>query len=56
MLTVAFGESTMSRIAEHKFNCGINGLRKTEKMSMTMLVLVARAHQQPLKTLKQQRI
>ena len=26
---------------EHKFNCGITGLRKPEKMSMTMLVLVA---------------
>ena len=27
--------------AEHKFNCCIAGLRKTKKMSMTMLVLVA---------------
>ena len=43
MLTVAFGE----------LNCDIIGLRKAEKMSMTMLVLVARAHQQPMKTLKQ---
>ena len=39
--------------AEHKFNCGINGLRETEKTSRTMLVLVARARQQTLKTLKQ---
>ena len=38
--------------AEPKFNCGITGLKKTQKMSMTMLVLVARAHQQPMKALK----
>ena len=31
---------------EHKFNCGITSLRKSEKMSMTMLFLVARARQQ----------
>ena len=37
---------------EHKFNCGITVLRKTEKMSMTMLVLVARARQKPTETLK----
>ena len=41
--------------AEHKFNCHITGLRTAEKMSMTMLVLVARALQQPMKTLKQWR-
>ena len=40
MLTVAFGESTMSR-------------RKVEKMPMKMLVLVDRARQQPMNTLKQ---
>ena len=41
--------------AEHKFNCSITGLRKTDKMLMTMLVLVARAHQQLIKSLKQWR-
>ena len=41
--------------AEHKFKCGITGLRKAENMSMAMLVLVARAPQQPIKTLKQWR-
>ena len=41
MLIAAFGESTMSR----------TDLRKAEKMSMTMLVLVARALQQPMKRL-----
>ena len=41
--------------AEHKFNCGITGLRKAENMSMTMLVLIARVRQQPMKTLKQWR-
>ena len=41
---------------EHKFNCGITGLRKAERMSMTMLVLVARARQQPMETLKQWKI
>ena len=40
---------------EHKFNSGITGLRKAEKMSMTILVLVAQTHQQPKKTLKQWR-
>ena len=40
MLTVAFVESTIS------------GLSKAEKISMTMLILVARACQQPMKTLK----
>ena len=40
---------------EHKFKCGITAFRKTEKRSMTMLVLVARARQQPMKTLKQWR-
>ena len=43
MLTVAFGEST--KRAKHKFNCGIIGLRKAEKISITMLVLIARARQ-----------
>ena len=38
--------------AEYNFNCGITGLRKAEKISMTMLVLVSRARQQPMKTLK----
>ena len=40
---------------EYKFNCGIAGLRKAGKMSMTMLVLVAQARQQSMKTLKQWR-
>ena len=35
--------------AEHKFNCSVTGLRKAEKMSMTML------RQQLMKTLKQWR-
>ena len=39
--------------SEHKFNCRLTGLRKAEKMSMTMLVPVVRARQQPMKTLKQ---
>ena len=39
--------------AELKFNCSINGLRKDEKMQMTMLVLVIRASQLPMKTLQQ---
>ena len=42
MLTVAFG---------HKFSCVITGL----KMSMTMLILVSRARQRPMKTLNQWR-
>ena len=50
MLTVAFGESIMS--IEHKFNCGITGLKKAQKMLKTMLVLVARAREQAMKTLK----
>ena len=37
-MTVAFGE--------YKFNCGITGLRKIKKMSMTLLVLVFYACQQ----------
>ena len=41
--------------AEHKFSCSITGLREAEQMSMTMLVQVAQVHQQPMKTLKQQR-
>ena len=32
--------------AEHKFNFGITGLINTEKISMTLLVLVARTRQQ----------
>ena len=40
MLTVAFGESTISR-TQVQNTSGITGLRKTEKMSMTMHVLVA---------------
>ena len=40
---------------EHKFKLGITGLKNAGKMSMTMLVLVARARQQPMKTLKQWR-
>ena len=40
---------------EHKFNCGIIVLRNAEKMTMKMLVLVVRARQQELKTLKQWR-
>ena len=99
MQTVAFGESTITSIytyitypyTEHKFSCGISGLRKArrcqwrclswspehvntrwrhwsseglllihvdcwwcdcEKMSMTSHVRVARAHQQPMKTVK----
>ena len=36
--------------ADHKFNCGITGLKASDMMSMTMLVLVARALQQPMKT------
>ena len=32
-----------------KFNCSITGLRKAKKVAMTMLVLVARARQQPMK-------
>ena len=42
--------------AEHKFNCGITGLRKPEKMSMTMLVLVARARTQAMQTLKHREV
>ena len=44
MLTVTFGESI-----KFKFNCVIIGLRKAGKMSMTILVLVARALQQSMK-------
>ena len=40
-------------VAEHRFSCGITSLNKAEKMSMTMLVLVARSRQQTPKTLKQ---
>ena len=40
--TGIFGMLTMGLTsllrAEHKFNCGITGLRKVEKMTMTMLV------------------
>ena len=45
MLIVEFGE----------FHCGITGLKKAEKMTMTILVMVAQARQQPMKTLKQGR-
>ena len=38
--------------AEHKFNYGITGLRKAEKMSMMVLVLNAQARQQSMKILK----
>ena len=38
--------------AEHNFYCSITGLRKAEKMPMTMLVLVVWARQHPMKTLK----
>ena len=38
--------------AEHNFNCGRTGLRKAEKMSRKLPVLVARARRQPMKTLK----
>ena len=41
--------------AEHKVNCGISGLRKAEKMSMTMLVLISWACQNSMITLKQWR-
>ena len=41
--------------AEHKLICGTTGLRKAEKLSITMIVMVARARQQPVKTLKQWR-
>ena len=40
---------------EHKFNCDIPGLRKAEKMSITMLVMVVQTRQQPMKMLKQWR-
>ena len=50
MLNVTFAESTR---AQQKFNFGITGLRKAEKTSMTMLVLIARERQQLMKTLKQ---
>ena len=48
MLTVV---SSLLR-AEHKFNCGITGLRKAEKMSMMIHVPVVQARQQPIKILK----
>ena len=38
---------------EQNTSSGISGLRKLEKMSLTMLILVARVRQQPMKTLKQ---
>ena len=34
-------------------NCGITGLRKAEKVSIIMLILVAQARHQTMKTLKQ---
>ena len=34
------------------FNCVTTGLRKSEKISTTMLVLIAGVRQQPIKTLK----
>ena len=37
---------------EHKFSCGITGLRKAEKMSKTMIVLISWARQQPMRKLK----
>ena len=44
MLTMACSESLLC--AQHKFNYSITGLRKAERMSMTMLVLVARARRE----------
>ena len=53
VVVMVFG-SRLAR-AEYKFNCGITGLRNAKKMSITMLVLVAWARQQLMKTLKQWR-
>ena len=51
MLTVAFGESSISRTqVQLRYN---RFKEDAEQMSITMLVLVARARQQPMKTLKQ---
>ena len=44
MLTTAFGKD--------KFNCGITGSRKTEKMSMTILILAEQARQQPMENIE----
>ena len=44
------GHSPSLLWAEHKFNCGVTSFRKAEKMWMMMLV--ARTHQQSMKTLK----
>ena len=49
MLTAVFGESTMSRA---QVQLRYNRLRKAETISMTILVLVSRARQQAMKTLK----
>ena len=38
--------------AEYKFNCGIIGLRKAEKMLTTMLVLIALARQLNIEPVK----
>lgn len=50
MLTVAFGESTLSK---KMFISGTSSSQKAEKMLMTMPALDAPARQQPMKTLKQ---
>ena len=44
MLTTAFGKD--------KFNCGITGSRKTDKMSMTILILAEQARQQPMENIE----
>ena len=40
---------------KNKFNYGITGLKKAEMISMTMVVVIGRARQQLMKTLKQWR-
>ena len=50
MLTVASFRSLLW--AEHKFNCGITGLRKAEKILTTIIILVAPTRQKPMKILK----
>ena len=50
MLTVAFGKSTMSRT---QVQLWYNRLKEGREDVKNVAVLVAKAHQQPMKTLKQ---
>ena len=54
---LSFVQKMKLNVDKNIWNVGcVTGLRKAEKMSITMLVLIARVRQQPMKTLKQWRI